>query len=51
MYVNGIVIQSFADSRYKGIDGSGFSTGENWFFNSDESTADIFGSYYDENIG
>lgn len=51
MFVNGIVIQSCADSFYRGIDGSGFSTGENWFFNSDESTSEIFGPYYDENIG
>lgn len=53
MFVNGIVIQSCADNHYKGIDGSGYSekTGQNWFFNCDESTSEIFEPYYDENIG
>ena len=53
MFVNGIVVQKCVDNPYRGIDGSGFSkkTGENWFFNYDESTSDIFGPYYDEYIG
>lgn len=53
MFVNGIVVQKCVDNPYRGIDGSGFSkkTGENWFFNYDESTSDIFEPYYDEYIG
>ena len=53
MFVNGIVVQSYADNVYRGIDGSGFSekTAQNWFFNYDESTSEIFEPYYDENIG
>lgn len=53
MFVNGIVIQKYVDNPYKGIDGSGFSekTGQNWFFNYDESQAEYFEPYYDENIG
>lgn len=53
MFVNGIVIQSYTDNPYRGIDGSGFSekTAQNWFFNYDESTSETFEPYYDENIG
>ena len=51
MFVNGIVIQSCVDDTYQGIDGYGIRTGENWFLNSDESTAEIFEPYYDEYIG
>ncbi|MBR5683765.1 MAG: hypothetical protein IKW96_10935 [Ruminococcus sp.] len=48
MFVNGFIMQRYAESSYKGIDGSGLSekTGENWFLNDDES----FEKYYDENI-
>ena len=53
MFVNGIVIQKYVDNPYRGIDGSGFSekTGQNWFFNDDESIFECFEPYYDENIG
>lgn len=52
MYINGIVIQKYADIAYRGIDGSGFSdkTGENWYFNNHEQLSDIFEPYYDEHI-
>lgn len=52
MFVNGIVIQKYADNHYKGIDGSGFTsyTGENWYFNSDNNLSDEFEPYYDEYI-
>ena len=53
MYINGVVIQRYADNAYKGIDGSGYSenTGLNWFFNDDDDAAGGFEPYYDENIG
>ena len=53
MYVNGIVVQKYVDSQYKGIDGSDFSanTGENWYFNNDEHLSDLFEPFYDEYIG
>ena len=53
MFVNGIIIQKYVDNSYKGIDGSGFSenTGQNWFFNYDESESEYFEPYYDKNIG
>ena len=50
MFVNGIIVQNNVDSIYKGIDGSGFSTGDNWFFNYDERVSEYFEPYYDENI-
>ena len=52
MYVNGFVIQKYADNSYKGIDGSGFSdsTGENWYFNNDEKLSKEFEPFCDENI-
>ena len=53
MFVNGIVVQSVVDHTYRGIDGGGYSdhTAQNWFFNFDESTSEIFEPYYDEMIG
>lgn len=53
MYVNGIVIQKYVDSSYKGIDGSGFSenTGHNWYFNDDEQLSAFYEPFYDEYIG
>lgn len=53
LFVNGIVIQKYVDSPYKGIDGSGFSanTGENWFLGGDDSAPEYFEEYYDEHIG
>ena len=53
MYVNGMVIQKYADNPYRGIDGSGFSvfTGQNWFLNFEDGVPKDFEDYYDENIG
>ena len=53
MYTNGIVIQRYVENQYKGIDGSGFSehTGQNWYFNDDETLSQVFEPYYDEHIG
>lgn len=54
MFVNGIVIQRYADIPYKGIDGSGYSykTNENWFlFDDDERLSEEFDQYYDKHIG
>ncbi len=53
MFVNGIVVQSFVDNVYRGIDGSGFreNSAQNWFLNDFEDVSDYFESYYDEEIG
>ncbi|MBQ8826210.1 MAG: hypothetical protein IJ007_03870 [Oscillospiraceae bacterium] len=53
MYTNGIVIQSYKYSGYKGIDGSGFSanSAKNWYFNYDDKLSEHFEPFYDENIG
>ena len=50
MFVNGIIVQRYVDIIYKGIDGCGFSTGENWFFNCDERVSEDFEPYYDDII-
>ncbi|MBO4478227.1 MAG: hypothetical protein J5757_07885 [Lachnospiraceae bacterium] len=53
MFVNGIVVQSYVDNSYRGIDGSGFgkNSAQNWFLNDREDISDYFVSYYDEKIG
>ncbi|MBP5433043.1 hypothetical protein [Ruminococcus sp.] len=52
MFVNGIVVQSYVDNAYRGIDGSGFgdNSAHNWFLNYDERVSEYFEPYYDENI-
>ncbi|MBP3796845.1 MAG: hypothetical protein J6I46_03590 [Ruminococcus sp.] len=53
MITNGIIVQEYKDSPYRGIDGSGASdkTAQNWFLNFREDVSDSFEAYYDENIG
>lgn len=50
MYVNGLVIQKYVSDPYKGIDGCGYTTGENWYFNGDEQLSKIFEPFYEEHI-
>ena len=52
MFVNGYIIQESVDNGYKGVDGSGFSTGSgrNWYLNSVEEYSEEFEPYFDKEI-
>ena len=52
MHINGFIIQKDVNNSYKGVDGSGFSSGsgENWYLNSHPDYEDRFEPYYEECI-